>query len=29
MNYTKLIRWGGLLNIVICVLFLLWWVLMG
>jgi hypothetical protein len=29
MNYSKLIRWGGFLNIVISVLFLLWWGLMA
>ena len=29
MNYAKLIRWGGALNIAICALFLLWWALMG
>jgi hypothetical protein len=29
MNYNKLTRWGGILNIVISALFLLWWVLMG
>jgi len=29
MNYAKLIRWGGLLNIIICILFLLWWGLMA
>ena len=29
MNNAKLIRWGGFLNIVICVLFLLWWGLMA
>jgi hypothetical protein len=29
MNYSKLIRWSGVLNIFTCGLFLLWWVLMG
>jgi hypothetical protein len=29
MNYPKLIRWGGLLDIIICSLLLLWWGLMG
>jgi hypothetical protein len=29
MDYPKLIRWSGLLNIFISVLFLLWWFLMG
>ena len=29
MRYSKLIRWGGPLNIFISALFLLWWTLMG
>lgn len=29
MNYSKLIRWGGFLNILTCILLLLWWVVMG
>jgi|WetSurMetagenome_2_1015567.scaffolds.fasta_scaffold94760_2 hypothetical protein len=29
MNYSKLIRWGGLVNIIISFLFLLWWGLMA
>jgi hypothetical protein len=29
MDYPKLTRWSGLLNIFICVLFILWWGLMG
>jgi hypothetical protein len=29
MDYPRLIRWSGVLNITTSVLFLLWWVLMG
>jgi hypothetical protein len=29
MNYSKLFRWGGFLNIVISIVFLLWWGLMA
>ena len=29
MDYQKIIRWSGLLNLIVCALFVIWWGLMG